>query len=114
MEAWASDAVRQVGTFVEPAWTWNVIVTVAVGIMVWSLKRNIVKADELKEKIIANAIASLEKSITDWQAGAKERTASLCKKIDQLAKEKMDVHECDRIHKNVDQTIDDLKKKVYV
>ena len=113
MEAWASDAVRQVGTIVEPAWTWNVIVTVVVGIMVWSLKRKITQTDELKEKLISNAIASLEKSIREWQEGAKERTKSLCDKIDRLAKEKVDNHECDRIHKNLDETLNDLKKRVW-
>ena len=111
--AWAAEAVKQVGTLVEPAWTWNVIVTVVVGIMVWSLKRKITQADELKEKLISNAIASLEKSIREWQEGAKERTKSLCDKIDRLAKEKVDNHECDRIHKNLDETLNDIKKRVW-
>lgn len=111
--AWAAEAVKTVGTIVEPAWTWNIVVTVAVGMMVWNLKRNIAKADELKEKLITRAIENLEKSITDWQTGAKERTKSLCDKIDRLAKEKVDGHECERLHKTLDQTLDDIKRRVF-
>lgn len=114
--AWASEAAKTVETLVEPAWTWNVIVTVAVGIMVWQLKRNIAKADELKEKIISNAIASLEKSITDWQNGAKERTKGICDKIDGLAKKlesKVDDHECSRVHRGIDAQMEEIKRKLW-
>jgi hypothetical protein len=114
--AWASEAAKTVGTLVEPAWTWNVIVTVVVGLMVWNLKRNIAKADELKEKIISNAIASLEKSITDWQNGAKERTKGICDKIDGLAKKlesKVDDHECSRVHHVIDTQMEEIKRKLW-
>ena len=113
--AWA--AVQEGIKVQEPVVTWNLfvstILTCAVGFMVWSLKRSFVKADELKEKIIANAINTLEKSIKEWQDGAKERTKSLCDKIDRLAKEKVDGHECDRLHKSLDQTLDDIKRRVF-
>lgn len=111
--AWAAEAVREIGTIAAPAWTWNVLVTAVVGFMVWSLQRKIGKSEELKDKLITNAIASLEKSITDWQAGAKERTASLCKKIDELADRKVENHECERAHKIIDKTLDELKTRVY-
>lgn len=111
--AWAAEAVKTVGTIVEPALTWNVIVTVAVGMMVWSLRRKITEADKLKERLITNAIESLEKSIMDWQTGAKERTAALCKKIDDLAMRKVETHECEKVHKVLDKTIDELKNRVY-
>lgn len=113
--AWA--AVTEGIKVQESVITWNLfvstILTCAVGFMVWSLKRSIVKADELKERLISNAISSLEKSITEWQAGAKERTKSLCDKIDRLAHEKVDGHECERLHKSLDQTLDDIKRRVY-
>lgn len=113
--AWA--AVTEGVKIQEPVITWNLfvstILTGAVGLMVWSLKRTIVKADELKEKLIANAINTLEKSIVEWQTGAKERTKYLCDKIDRLAHEKVDGHECERLHKSLDQTLDDIKRRVY-
>ena len=113
--AWA--AVQEGVKIQEPVITWNLfvstILTVAVGYMVWNLKRSIAKADELKEKIIANAINALEKSIKEWQDGAKERTKSLCDKIDRLAHEKVDGHECDRIHNNLNETLNDIKKRVF-
>ena len=113
--AWA--AVQEGVKIQEPVITWNpfvsTILTVAVGYMVWNLKRSIAKADELKEKIIANAINALEKSIKEWQDGAKERTKSLCDKIDRLAHEKVDGHECDRIHNNLNETLNDIKKRVW-
>jgi hypothetical protein len=111
--AWAAEAVREIGTIAAPAWTWNVLVTAVVGFMVWSLQRKIGKSEELKDKLIANAIASLEKSITDWQAGAKERTASLCKKIDELAMRKVENHECEKTHRTIDKVIDELKNRIY-
>ena len=111
--AWAEEAVREIGTIAAPAWTWNVLVTAFVGFMVWSLQRKIGKSEELKEKIIANAINALEKSIKEWQDGAKERTKSLCDKIDRLAHEKVDGHECDRIHNNLNETLNDIKKRVF-
>lgn len=111
--AWAAEAVREIGTIAAPAWTWNVLVTAFVGFMVWSLQRKIGKSEELKEKIIANAINALEKSIKEWQDGAKERTKSLCDKIDRLAHEKVDGHECDRIHNNLNETLNDIKKRVF-
>ena len=114
--AWASEAAKTVGTLVEPAWTWNVVVTVAVGLMVWNLKRTIAKADELKEKLITNAIASLEKSITDWQAGAKERTASLCKKIDDLRediKQRVHITHCNERHTTMRDEILEIKHRLH-
>lgn len=114
--AWAAEAVKQVGTIVEPAWTWNVIVTVAVGMMVWSLRRKITEADKLKEKLITNAIESLEKSIMDWQTGARERTASLCKKIDDIAndvKNRVPFEHCNDKHRIMREELHDIKTKLY-
>ena len=114
--AWAAEAVRTIGN--EPIYmTYNFFLTAGVGValsfMLWSLKRTITKADEYKEKLINKSIDDLRDSIKEWQEGAKERTKSLCDKIDRLAHEKVDSHECDRLHKSLDQTLDDIKRRVF-
>ena len=111
--AWAAEAARQIAE--QPIFmTWNFFLTlILVPSVGWFITRSIKTSDELKEKLFRNSIDNLEKAITDWQAGAKERTAALCKKIDDLAMRKVENHECEKTHKTIDKVIDELKNRVY-
>lgn len=119
MEAWAAEAVqqaKQIGTFEYPAFTWNLILTAVVGFMVWSLKRKFVQADDMKDKLLNQSIKSLEQKIEDWQTGAKERTKSLCEKIDAIRKDidkRVHVDTCHERHEGVKEDISRMKEKLY-
>ena len=118
MEAWAAavESAKQVGSLTEPAFTWNLILTAVVGFMVWSLKRKVTQADSLKDRVMDDAIKRLEASIVDWQTGAKERTASLCKKIDDIAKDvkdKVPFAHCHDQHSAVKEDIKELRSKMF-
>ena len=102
----------------EPIVTWNLFLTlILVPGVGWFITRAIKTSDELKERLFKAMICNIEKSIQDWQDGAKERTRSLCEKIDKLSAKvdaKVDNHECERVHNGIDATLEDIKKRVYV
>lgn len=118
--AWAAEAVKQMAD--TPIYmTYNFFLT-AIGLpaLALFLKYLLSKNDEkvreavaLKDALYNQSIESIRKSIDDWQAGAKERTANLCKKIDDLAMRKVENHECEKTHRTIDKVIDELKNRVY-
>ena len=101
----------------EPFLTWNFFLTlILVPGVGWFITRSINKSDTLKEKLFKTIVDSLEKSIVDWQIGAKERSGELCKKIDGLAKKlesKVDDHECSRVHRGIDAQMEEIKRKLW-
>ena len=101
----------------EPFMTWNFFLTlILVPGVGWFITRSINKSDMLKEKLFKTIMDSLEKSIADWQIGAKERTGELCKKIDAITKkleDKVDVPHCNERHHEVRAELKDLKEKLY-
>jgi gas vesicle protein len=121
--AWAAEAVRQVAD--TPIFmTYNFFLT-AIGLPLvclyirWITKRNdekVREAVQLKDALFHQSIESIKESIDSWQSGAKERTASLCKKIDDISKElkgKVGHDYCQEKHENVKQDINDLKAKIW-
>lgn len=101
----------------EPFLTWNFFLTlILVPSVGWFITRSINKSDMLREKLFKTIMDSLEKSIVDWQIGAKERTGELCKKIDAITKkleDKVDVPHCNERHHEVKAELKDLKEKLY-
>jgi hypothetical protein len=130
--------MADIGSMGNPAFTYNLFTTLGgFGLLAWWIKRLLSKNEELlevrekekKEAIEKEAKAAKEllqtwqKSIVDniigWQEGAKERTASVCAKLDIIIKDverKVEVHECERIHKSLEvrgsKIIDDFEKKI--
>jgi hypothetical protein len=104
--------------------TYNFFLT-AIGLPAVALyvKYLIVKNDQrvdeavkLKDALFHQSIESIQKSIEDWQDGARERTASLCKKIDTIAqelKDKVSSQHCHEKHEVVRSDINDIKSKIY-
>jgi gas vesicle protein len=101
----------------EPFLTWNFFLTlILVPGVGWFITRSINKSDTLKEKLFKTIVDSLEKSIEDWQIGAKERTGELCKKIDAIShelKDKVSNSHCHDKHQAVKDDINELKSKIY-
>jgi hypothetical protein len=74
------------------------------------------EAVKLKDALFRQSIESVQKSIEDWQSGARERTASLCKKIDAISqelKDKVSNSHCHDKHQAVKDDINELKSKIY-
>ncbi len=114
--AWAAEAVKTVGE--QPIFmTWNFFLTmVGLPALGWFIARSIKTSDEMKERLFKAVLSNIEEKIADWQVGAKERTKSLCEKIDKLSAKvdaKVDNHECERVHNNLDTQLDDIKKRVF-
>ena len=112
--AWAAEVVKTVGE--QPIFlTWNFFVTIiGLPVLGWFLSRLIKTSDEMKERLFRSVIENIERTMEDWQNGAKERSKSLCEKIDKLSAKvdaKVDNHECERVHRLVDAQITDLKRK---
>lgn len=116
MEAWAADTAKQIVE--QPIFmTWNFFLT-ACGLpaLAWFITRTIKTSDEMKERLFKAVLSNIEEKIADWQVGAKERTRSLCEKIDKLSAKvdaKVDNHECERVHAKVDEQLQDIKKRVW-
>jgi len=130
--------MADIGSMSNPAFTYNLFTTLGgFGLLAWWIKRLMSKNEELleirekekKEALEKEARAAKEilngwqKNITDsiysWQEGAKERTASVCAKLDIIIKDverKVEVHECERIHRSLEvrgsKIIDDFEKKI--
>ena len=122
MEAWAAavEAVKQVGTIEEPAVTWNLLVTAGtsaiLGLMVWRLQYNLRSSDAMKQKYFEAVIGGIKDSIETWQDGARERTKTLCEKIDKIStemKEKVSHEACHERHDGLKHDINDLKSKIW-
>lgn len=109
--AWAADTIKQMAD--TPIYmTYNFFLT-AIGFpaLALFLKYLLSKNDEkvreavaLKDALYNQSIESIRKSIDDWQQGARERTAGLCKKIDDIReeiKERVHVTSCNDRHTTV-------------
>ena len=118
--AWAAEAVKQMAD--TPIYmTYNFFLT-AIGLpaIALYLKYLLAKNDEkvreavaLKDALYQQSMEAIRQSIVDWQMGAKERTASLCKKIDDIAKdvkERVHVTHCDEKHHDVKEDIKELRR----
>ena len=101
----------------EPFMTWNFFLTlVLVPSVGWFISRSIKTSDEMRERLFKAVLSNIEEKLTDWQIGAKERTKSLCEKIDKLSAKvdaKVDNHECERVHATLDNQIEDIKKRMH-
>ena len=97
--------------------TWNLFLTlVLVPGVGWFITRSIKTSDEMKERLFKSVLSNIDSKISDWQDGAKERTRSICDKIDKLSAKvdaKVDNHECERVHKQIDEQLQDIKKRVW-
>ena len=122
MEAWAAAAAVAADTPIYM--TYNFFLTlIGLPAVAFYLKYLLAKNDEkvkeavvLKDKLFHQSIESLQKSIDDWQSGARQRNSDLCKKIDDIHKElkgKVDVLHCHEKHEDVKSDINDLKSKIW-
>lgn len=120
----AEEAVKVVQ---EPVLTWNLFVTgFGMPLGLWLLGVYIKGKIEAKAKVDQSLEAEkaknlfawqehMEKTITQWQEGAKERTIGICKKLDEIRSElagKRDEHICEKIHADIDKKHDRIEEKV--
>lgn len=121
--AWAAEVVRQVAD--TPIFmTYNFFLT-AIGLPLvclyirWITKRNdekVREAVQLKDALFNQSIESIKESIDSWQNGAKERTSSLCKKIDDLRediKQRVHITHCNERHTTMRDEILEIKHRMH-
>lgn len=127
-----------VGSLSNPAFTYNLFTSLGgFGLLAWYIKRLLSKNEQLLEererekkesieketKNAKEVLATWQKSIVDnmnaWQEGAKERSASICAKLDIIIKDverKVDMHECERTHRDMEKRgqkiIEQFEKKI--
>ena len=111
----------------EPVLTWNLFVTgfgLPAGLLLLGnyIKHKIeakAKVDhelELRKKeALETWQKNMEKTFSSWQEGAKERTAGICQKLDEIKKvidKKRDSSVCDMIHEAAEKKHEDMERKV--
>ncbi len=111
----------------EPIITWNLFVTgfgMPLGLYILGhyIKLKIEAKSKVdseleieKKKSLETWQANMEKTILQWQEGAKERTAGICKKLDEIKDEvhaKQGIRACEKKHDDIDKKHDTLEKKL--
>lgn len=112
----------------EPVITWNLFVTgfgMPLGLFMLGayIKGKIEKTskreaelEQKKKEALETWQENMEKAMFNWQEGAKERSAGICRKLDEIKLEvhsKQTIKACEKQHENIDRKLNHIEEKVF-